>query len=287
MNSARIESAPGARELACASETSVEPVIRAHVEKMVTILTDQQVKLKTRVTYTGTNDSTFMRCLLIPCNPSNPPDSPDYSKYGFYYDESSDGTFEIYHGINAGLDVPKCQEMPFIKGLVFDFMRRNIGYSCRMEINDPEMFCESMKIDTLDEISNKILLDHLFKRKNISESVVSKLGIEKFHIDRHTISMNVVADIEDHRAFVALARDKYQKQWSDNDWYPDSMAEALQETTLLSNGNPAPIDMGYEILAVDKLEHEMMPKPEHEMMPTAKPSMVEPSMVSDADAPEL
>ena len=262
-------------------ETSVEPVIRAHTENLVGILTDQQVKLKARVTYTGVNDRTFIRCLLMPSNPINPQDPPDYSKYGFYYDELGDGTFEIYHGINTGLDVPKCEGRPFIEGLVSDFTSRNIGYSCKIKINDPDLICESMGVDSLIEINEKVLLDRLLEHEDISESVISRLDIENLRVGCYTIEMNVVADVEDHRAFIALARDKYQKQWSCKDWYPDSMAEALGEITLLSNSKPAPLDMGYEVFTIEKPDL-AVDKPEHGMMSNA-----EPSAVSDTDAPEL
>ena len=241
------------------SDTLAEPVVRAHTEKMVAALTGHEVKLEEWVVVNGIH----LGCHLVPCNSS---DSPGHS---FHYMETGDGHFDIYLGINSESDTPSFETSPFAEGLVSDILHRVIRYTCSLQITNPNLFCKSMQIDTLEEIDGKVLLDHIFASDTIpgSEgSIVSYLAMDNLDCDgldiddenNDIISMTVVACIEDHRAFVALARDSYQNSRDDNDWYPDSMSNALKEITLASNDNPEPHYMGFEIYDVDLPEPEMV-----------------------------
>ena len=239
------------------SETSAEPVVRAHTEKMVAALTGHQVKQEDHI---NVNDI-YMGRFLKPC------DSPD-PEHSFYYEETGDGYFDIHLGDNPDSEPPFFNTLPFATGLVSDILRREIRYTCSLQITNPDLFCKSMQIDTLEEINEKVLLNHLFASDTIpgSEgSVVSYLAMENLdceglNIDNENndiISMTVIACVEDHCAFVALARNEVQSAFDDRDdknckdWYPQSMSEALWATTIASNSNPAPADMGFEIYDTD------------------------------------
>ena len=253
------------------SETTAEPTVRAHMEKMVGALTGHEVKLEDWVKINGIH----MGCHLVPCNSSK---SPGHS---FLYEETGDEHFEIYLDLDSSSDTPSFQTVPFAEGIVSDITRRDVRYFCKLQITDPDLFCKSMHVDTLEEINQKVLLDHLLVNSAMSDSIVSGLAVERILVNDDmdmystTISADVIANVENHRAFVALARDGYQSTchdlnkddskrleagtWFPEDWYPDSLSDALREITLASNGNPNANCMGFKIIYAEPPLLELAP----------------------------
>lgn len=58
----------------------------------------------------------------------------------------------------------------------------------------------------------------------------------------------VKARIFDEIAFRAAAKDAYFENWGQEDWEPETLAEALYELVLASNPNTSPVDLGFEIV---------------------------------------
>ena len=229
------------------SNTPAEPVVRARTEKIVAALTGYEVELKEWVEVMGIHMGRY----LVPVEPA--------ADHVFLYDEDDSGGFEI---IKAERPVSK-KEARFIendriaKGNIDDVLSRDLRYTCKLHIIDPKLFNDIMEIPTIADFKSKSALKHLL----VMNTWPTEVGINSFNvdnieidIDENIIEMNVIADVEDHRALVAAAREAYKGMWQNSDWYPESAAEALWELTLASNDNPSPCDMGFEIMEMKAVE---------------------------------
>lgn len=57
--------------------------------------------------------------------------------------------------------------------------------------------------------------------------------------------------VTDPEALCDYARRRYAACWSDAEWSPENLAEAVLEALVRSNENPSPMDYGIEIVAAE------------------------------------
>lgn len=62
------------------------------------------------------------------------------------------------------------------------------------------------------------------------------------------VSMLVIATVTDPTELRLYARQRYAACWFDSGWRPSDLAEAAVESLVISNENPAPADIGLEIV---------------------------------------
>ena len=228
-------------------ETSAEPVIRAHTEEIIAALTGHKVKTQNCLQECGT----FIGRYLSPVN-----DRDSMNDHNFLYHEDALGGFTLLKTLtDPETDTPAFEGSPFAKGNVADILSRDVRYTCKLQITDPELFNDEMAIFSIGEFNSRTALKWLLVHHStlaLEDVGINSLDVQDIKIniehDNDLVEMTVIADIKDHRAMIAAARNAYATCWQDNDWYPESAAEALWELTLASNNNPSPDLLGFEIM---------------------------------------